>query len=105
VIGDRVIGYRVIADHHRKSSDRRSTILQLLHSALHQLLRIVEMFEDQGNVHFRLTDEPIAPAIDAVLADERERIGQQIERDGQTAAGGAHHRLVHFERVVVFLER
>jgi hypothetical protein len=39
-----------------------------------------------------------------VLADERERIGEQVERDRQTAANRAHHRFVTLERVAVLLE-
>ena len=39
-----------------------------------------------------------------MLPDERERVGEQIERDGQTAARRAHHRLVVFERVAMLVE-
>ena len=34
----------------------------------------------------RLAGKALAAAVDAVLADQRERVGQQIERDGETAA-------------------
>jgi hypothetical protein len=39
-----------------------------------------------------------------VLTDQGERIGQQIERHRETAARLAHHRLVTFERIAVFVE-
>ena len=47
---------------------------------------------------------PRALAVDAVLADHRERVGQQIERHREAAARGSHHRLVHLERVAVLVE-
>ena len=73
-------------------------------AALHQLLRVVELLDDQRDVHPRLARKPLAPAVDTVLADQRERIGQQIERDRQTPARSAHHRFVVLERVAVLLE-
>ena len=54
---------------------------------------------------FGLPGKAIAAAVDAVLADQRERVGEQIHRDGEPAARGAHHRLVVFERVAVLVER
>jgi hypothetical protein len=39
-----------------------------------------------------------------MLPDERERIGEQIERDSQPAARGSHHCFVVFERRAVFVE-
>lgn len=36
-------------------------------------------------------------AVDAMLADEDERVGKQVEGDGEAAALGAHHELVLFE--------
>ena len=53
---------------------------------------------------FGLPGKSLAAAVDAVLADQRERIGQQIERDGEPAARRPHHRLVVFERVAVLVE-
>src|SRR5262245_10819579 len=82
----------------------RSPILELFHGALHELLGVVELLDDQRDVHLRLPGEPIAPAIDAVLPDERERIGEQIERHGEAAARGPHHRLVMLERVAMLVE-
>jgi hypothetical protein len=80
------------------------TNLELLHRTLHQLLGVIELFEDERNIHFRLARKTLAAAVNAVLPDERERIGQQVERDGEPAAGGAHHRFVALERIVVLIE-
>ena len=60
--------------------------LELFHRALHQLLRVVELLEHERDVHLRLAGKSLAPAVDAVLTDERERVGQQIERDGEPPA-------------------
>ena len=56
------------------------------HGALHQLLGVVQLFEHERDVHLRLAGKALAAAVDAVLADQRERVGQQIEGDRQTAA-------------------
>ncbi len=48
--------------------------------------------------------EIVAAAVDAVLADQRERIGQQVQRDGKAPAGRPHHRFVVLERVAVLVE-
>ena len=78
VIGDPIVDYR--------SPDRRF------------------LFEHERDVHLRLAGKPLAPAVDAVLADERQRVGQQIERHGEAPARRSHHHLVTFKRVVVFVE-
>jgi len=80
------------------------TASQTLHSALEKLLGIAELFEHERDVHFRLPRKPIAAAVDTVLADKGERVGQQIERHRQTAARRTQHRFMTFERVVMFLE-
>ena len=52
----------------------------------------------------RLAGKALAAAVDAVLADQRQRVGEQIERDRQPAARAAHHRFVVLERVAVLVE-
>ena len=59
---------------------------ELLHRALHQLLGVVQLLENQRDVHLRFSRKPFATAVHAVLTHERERIGEQIERDRQPAA-------------------
>ena len=76
----------------------------MFHRTLNQLFDIVELFEHERDVHPRPPRKPIALTVDAVLADQGERVGEQIERDGEAAAGRAHHRFMVFKRVVVFFE-
>ena len=73
--------------------------MELFHRALDELLGVVELLEDKGDVHLWLAGEPITPTVDTMLADQRERIGQQVERDREASPGEAHHRLVDFQRV------
>src|SRR5262245_35151492 len=79
--------------------------LELLYCTLHELFRIVQVLEHERDVQLRLTWKAIAAAVDAMLADERHRVGEQIERDGEAAARRSHHRLVNLQRVAVLLER
>jgi hypothetical protein len=81
-----------------------SGALDFFHRALHQLLRILELLEHERDIHFRFAGEAFALAVDPVLPDERERIGQQIERDREPAARLAHHRLVTLESVAMLPE-
>ena len=41
--------------------------------------------------------------IDAVLADEDQRIGEHVHGDGQSAARNAHHEFVLFQLVPALL--
>src|ERR1700687_1398850 len=77
---------------------------ELLHRALHELLRVVELLENQGDIHPRLPGKPLAPAVHSVLTDERERVGQQVERDGQSSARASHHGLMMFQRIAMLVE-
>ena len=75
------------------------------HSALDQLLGVVQLLEDHGNVQLRLAGNTLAAAVNGMLADERQRIGDEIECDGEAPACRPHHGLVDFERVTMLLER
>jgi hypothetical protein len=44
----------------------------------------------------------VGDAVDAVLAGEDERVGEQVERYGKTAAVVAHHEFIFFEVVAAF---
>src|SRR6202790_3678645 len=77
---------------------------ELLHRALHELLRVVELLENQRDIHPRLPGKPLAGAVHPVLTHEGERVGQQIERDGQSSSRASHHGLVAFQRVAMLLE-
>src|SRR5207247_2212481 len=65
---------------------------------------IVELLENERDVHPRLPGITFRATVDPVLADERERVGEQIERHGETPARAPHHRFVTFEGVVVLVE-
>ena len=77
---------------------------QLFHRALHELFRIVELLEHQRDVHARPSRKPFALTVHAVLAHQRERVGEQVERDGEPPSRASHHRLVALERVAVLVE-
>ena len=72
---------------------------------LHQLLRVADLLDDERDVERRTSRHASALAVDAVLSDHRERVGEQIHRDRETAATLSHHRLVDFERLAVLVER
>lgn len=84
--------------------DNSGTGPQLLHSTLDELFRIVELLDHQRDVHSRPAWKAFAAAIHPVLTDQRERVGQQIERDGKPPARASHHRLVVLESVPMFVE-
>ena len=79
-------------------------LFQFLHRALHQLLGIFHLLEHHRNVHFGRARKPFATAVDAMLTNQRERVGQQVQGDGESAARTAHHRFVDLERIPVFVE-
>jgi len=68
------------------------------------LLDVVQLLEHEGDIHFRFAREPLAAAVHPVLADERQRVGEEIHRDGQAAPGAAHHGFVLLERVAMLVE-
>src|SRR5262249_11374453 len=67
-------------------------------------LRVLEVLEDERDVHLRLAGKAIAAAVDAVLADERHRVGDEVERDGEAAPRRTHHRFVALERLLMLVE-
>src|SRR5450756_612010 len=70
-----------------RSSDRSASrlVLQSHHHAGHQVFRLLDAFRDQLNVHLGFARLPRALAIDAMLADEHQGVGEQIERHGEPA--------------------
>src|ERR1700730_6425985 len=51
------------------------TAPELFHGPLDELLRVVELLENQRDIHSRLAGKALAPAVHSVLTDERERVG------------------------------
>jgi dTDP-4-amino-4,6-dideoxygalactose transaminase len=74
-----------------------SAPLQLGHDAANQIFGVCYGFGDQLNVHGRLAQLTYALAVNAMLANENERVCEDIERDCEAASGDAHHELVFFE--------
>jgi len=68
------------------------------------LLDVVELLEDERDVHARLAGPALALAVDTVLADQREGVRQEVKSHGEPAARAPHHRLVMLERVTVLVE-
>ena len=68
--------------------------LQFGHGGLDELLGAVDLIENGLQVERRLGGIAAGDAVDAVLADEDERVGEHIERDGEAASLGAEHELV-----------
>ena len=78
--------------------------LEFHHHTGNQLLGVGDALVDQLNVHGGLARLPRALAIDAVLADQHQGVGQQIERDRQTSPLPPHLEFVLFEGVLAVVE-
>src|SRR5690349_8565816 len=74
--------------------------LQFVHDARDQLFGVVQVFQNHLEVHRGFTRLARTLAINSVLADEDERVCQDVERDGEPSALDAHHRLVAFELIL-----
>ena len=75
-----------------------------LDDRLQELFGIANLLEHQRDVQGWLARMPRTLAVDAMLANGRERIGQEIESDGELATRRAHHRLVNLELIAMFVE-
>ena len=78
----------------RSAPGDRRVMRSRLDDALQQLLGVADLLEDERDVERRPAGGARALAVDAVLPDHRERVGQQIERHRQPPARLPHHRLV-----------
>ena len=79
-------------------------LVQFGHDALDQLLRIGKTFHDDPDVEHRLARPALALAIDAVLADQRHRVGDHVHGHSEAAARDAHHGLKVFQLFALFFE-
>jgi hypothetical protein len=77
---------------------------QLFHYGADEFLGIVNGLEHNLHVSGRLAGIAIAPAIDAMLPHEDERVGEHVHGDREASSRDAHHELVLFELVVLFIE-
>ena len=69
---------------------------EFAHGGLNELLGSVDLVEDGLQVERGLGGVAIRDAVDAMLADKDEGVGEHVERDGKTASLGAEHELVLF---------
>lgn len=76
--------------------------LQFFHHTRDQLLGVDQALGNELNVHCRLTKLPRALAINAVLANQHQRVGDEIEGDCEPAPLLAHHEFKFFQVVLAF---
>ena len=79
-------------------------LAELLHDGLDEGFGAFHAAEDGLEVERGLAGVARGGAVDAVLADEDERVGEQVEGDGEASAFGAHHELVAFELRAFFIK-
>src|ERR1700740_3633663 len=90
-LGFTVIHSRVLtplAEFRRRfAADLRNflTLFQQLHGMNNESFRILDLLHDQPDIHCGILRLPLAPAVNAVLADEGKRVRQDIEGSGKSA--------------------
>ena len=62
-----------------------------------ELFGVRKALGDELDVHGRFAELTDALAVDSVLADEHQSIGDAVEGDGEATAVAAHHEFVLFE--------
>ncbi len=77
---------------------------ELLHDRLDELLGSVHATENRLEVEGGLGGVAGGGAVDAVLAYQDKRVGEQVERHGKAAALDAQHEFVPFEFGSLFVE-
>ena len=77
---------------------------KFFHYGLDEFFGVGEFLGDHAKVHGGDGGVALAGAVDAVLADEDEGVGDAVERDGQAATVASEALLGVFEFVVVFVE-
>jgi hypothetical protein len=80
-------------------------VLQQLHRINDQALGFLNLFHDEANVHSGILRLPLAPAIDAMLADEAKSIRKYVEGGGQAAADRAHLEFVSLFYFTIMIEQ
>jgi hypothetical protein len=78
--------------------------LQFFHRAANELLGFANGFHDDLYIHGWLADLARALAIDSMLSDERDRVGEAVEADGKASAHRAHLEFVSLDFVVTVVK-
>src|ERR1022692_830493 len=81
----------------RSASILSCGVFELRHHSGDQFLGVADRFADDLDIHRRLAGRAGALAVDAVLSHEHQRVGEDIERDGEPAARHPHHELMLFQ--------
>jgi hypothetical protein len=79
-----------------KRSGSAFLLFQSTHHIGHQFFSVGQTLGNHLYVHGRLPRLPRALAIDPMLPNQDERIGQQVQRNSQSATLGTHHKLLFF---------
>jgi hypothetical protein len=77
---------------------------EFFHYGLDEFFSVGEFLGDHTDVHGGDGGIALAGAVDTVLADEDEGVGDAVERDGEAAAVAAEALFGVLEFVVMFLE-
>jgi hypothetical protein len=86
-------GLRSILDTYRKHA-LAALALEFGHGGLDELLGTVDLVENGFEVERGLGGVAIGDAVDAMLTDEDEGVGEHVERDSEAASLGTEHELV-----------
>ena len=79
-------------------------LAEFLHDGLDEFLGMGEFLSDHAEVHGGNGGIALAGAVDAVLADEDEGVGDAVEGDGEAATVAAKALLEMLEVVAVFVK-
>ena len=77
---------------------------QFFHYGLDEFLGVGQFLGDEADVQGGLGGIALGVAIDGVLADEDEGVGEAVEGDGEAAALGAEHLFIVVEFFAVFFK-
>jgi hypothetical protein len=71
-------------------------LFQSTHHIGYQFLGVRQTLGDHLYIHCRLAQLPRTLAIDPMLPHQDQGVGQKVQRNGQAATLGAHHKLLFF---------
>ena len=82
----------------------RSLFLKLLHRLNDERFGIFDLLHHDPNIHGGKLRLPGTATVNAVLADERERVGQHVKSGCETASNAAHLKVVTFSSLTIVVE-
>ena len=77
---------------------------QLFYHRLDQLFGTVDLTQYRLKIERRLRWVAVRRAVNPVLPNQDERVGQHIERDGQSPARRAHHEFIFFQLIAAIVK-